>query len=99
LPINGGGALLHAAERAIMLDSLAVDADGWVSVARLGEGGIISVSPDGSEVTQLDIDDPLVTNICFGGDDLRTAFITASGTGRLLATDWPRQGLSLAFVA
>lgn len=99
LPINGGGALFHAAERAIMLDSLAVDGDGWVSVARLGEGGIISVSPDGSGVCQLDIDDPLVTNICFGGDDLRTAFITSSGTGRLLSTDWPRQGLSLAFVA
>ena len=99
LPINGGGALLHAAERAIMLDSLAVDADGWVSVARFGEGGIISVSPDGSEIEQLDIDDPLVTNICFGGEKLLTAFITSSGTGRLLATDWPRQGLSLAFVA
>jgi len=41
--------------------------------------------------------DPLTTNICFGGPDLRTAFITCSGTGRLVAVDWPRAGLRLAY--
>jgi gluconolactonase len=41
--------------------------------------------------------DPMTTNVCFGGDDLRTAYITASGTGRLLSTQWPRPGLKLAF--
>ena len=43
--------------------------------------------------------DPLTTNVCFGGDDLRTAYITSSGTGRLLATEWPRPGLQLAYHA
>jgi gluconolactonase len=41
--------------------------------------------------------DAATTNICFGGPDLRTAFITASLTGRLLETTWPRPGLPLAF--
>ena len=39
--------------------------------------------------------DPMTTNICFGGRDLRTAFITLSWTGRLVAVDWPVPGLRL----
>jgi gluconolactonase len=39
--------------------------------------------------------DMLTTNICFGGEDLRTAYITASSSGRLLKTDWPRPGAKL----
>ena len=41
--------------------------------------------------------DPLTTNICFGGADLRTAYVTLSGTGRLVSTPWPRPGLQLNF--
>jgi gluconolactonase len=35
------------------------------------------------------------TNICFGGPDLRTAFITLSSTGRLVSMPWDRPGLAL----
>ncbi len=80
-----------------LFDSLAVDGDGYVCVATLGEGGISAVAPDGSEVEFWSIDDPVVTNICFGGDDLRTAWITSSATGRLLRTTWPRPGLELPY--
>jgi gluconolactonase len=38
------------------------------------------------------------TNICFGGPDLRTAYITLSGSGRLVACDWPRPGLPLNYL-
>jgi gluconolactonase len=41
--------------------------------------------------------DPLTTNIAFGGPDLRKAYITLSGTGRLVVADWPTLGLKLAF--
>jgi len=41
--------------------------------------------------------DPLTTNIAFGGPDLQVAYITLSGTGRLVAADWPTPGLRLAF--
>jgi gluconolactonase len=41
--------------------------------------------------------DPLTTNICFGPD--RTAYVTLSGTGQLVAVDWPRAGGSTAFTA
>ena len=40
-----------------------------------------------------------VTNICFGGPDMRTAWITASATGKLIKARWPRPGLKLAFNA
>ncbi len=35
------------------------------------------------------------TNICFGGPDMRTAFVTLSLTGKLAALDWPEPGLRL----
>ena len=100
LPIDGGGRLLFGAARAQRFDSLAVDGEGWVCVATIGEGGVTQVSPDGTQMIKLEIpEDPIVTNICFGGDDLRTAFITSSATGRLLATEWERPGLALSFTA
>jgi gluconolactonase len=40
----------------------------------------------------------VTTNICFGGADLRTAYITLSQTGRLVAMPWPRPGLALNYV-
>ena len=41
--------------------------------------------------------DAFTTNVCFAGDDHRTALITLSGSGRLVAMDWPRPGLALAY--
>ena len=79
-----------------LLDSLAVDGDGNVCVATLVNGGITVIAPDGEVLEHVPTGDVLTTNICFGGPDLRTAFITASGTGRLLSMPWPRPGLRLA---
>jgi gluconolactonase len=95
----GGGDLLAGLPDFQLFDSLAVDGDGWVCVATLVNGGITSIAPDGSVSEHFPTDDPLTTNICFGGPDLRTAYITCSGSGRLLATDWPRPGLRLAYHA
>jgi gluconolactonase len=39
----------------------------------------------------------MVTNICFGGPDLKTAYITLSGTGQLVAMPWPDAGLRLPY--
>jgi gluconolactonase len=78
-------------------DSLAVDGDGNVCVATIYPGGIAVISPEGELVRELSTGDPITTNICFGGPDLRNAFITLSGTGRMLQTDWPTRGLKLNF--
>ena len=79
-----------------LFDSLAVDAEGHVCVATLANGGITAISPDGARIEHFALPDPLTTNICFGGPGLRTAFATLSGTGKLVAFEWPRPGLRLA---
>jgi gluconolactonase len=81
-----------------LFDSLAVDGEGNVCVATLINGGITIVSPDGENVRHVPMDDPFTTNICFGGNDLRTAFITLSSSGRLIATEWDTPGLPLNFL-
>ncbi|MEC7827502.1 MAG: SMP-30/gluconolactonase/LRE family protein [Actinomycetota bacterium] len=80
-----------------LFDSLAMDVDGNVSVATIQTGGISTFTPEGEELEFFAVDDPLCTNICFGGPDMQTAFITLSGTGQLIRTEWPRPGLVLPF--
>lgn len=81
-----------------LLDSLAVEANGNVCSATLLNGGITTFRPDGS-FEHVPFPDPLTTNICFGGDDMRDAYITLSATGKLIRTRWPRPGLRLNFNA
>jgi gluconolactonase len=90
-----GGTLLVGLPGFQLLDSLAVEANGNVCVATLVAGGIGVVSPDGELVEHVRLPDPLTTNLCFGGEALRTAFVTLSGTGRLVAVASPRPGLRL----
>jgi gluconolactonase len=87
---------LHGFPGFQLLDSLAVDAAGNVCVATLMNGGVSVVSPDGELIDFVATGDPLTTNVCFGGPDLQTAYITLSGSGRLVTTPWPRPGLALA---
>lgn len=92
-----GGSLLAGLPGFQLFDSLAIDSDGNVCVATLVNGGITIISPDGTSLEHVPMPDPLTTNICFGGPDLRTAYITLSGTGRLVAMEWPRPGLRLSY--
>ena len=81
-------------------DSLALDAFGNICVATLIHGGITVVSPDGSHCSHVPLPDRMTTNICFGGRDRRTAYVTLSGTGKLIAIDdWPVPGLALNYNA
>jgi len=93
----GGATLLAGLPGFQLLDSLAVDGAGNVCVATLVNGGITVIAPDGTILEHVLMADPLTTNICFGGADLRTAYITLSGSGRLVTIQWPRPGLKLNF--
>lgn len=81
-----------------MFDSLALDSAGNVCVATLLSGGITIHAADGNSAEFVDTPDILTTNICFGGPQLETAFITLSSTGRLVSMPWPRPGLPLNFL-
>jgi gluconolactonase len=80
------------------LDSLAVEADGHICAATIFNGGITIFSRAG-EHEHAAFPDILTTNICFGGPDMRDAYITLSGTGKLVKARWPRPGLALNFSA
>lgn len=79
------------------LDSLAVDARGDICVGTLIRGGITIFAADGQGTTHIPVPDIATTNICFGGGDMRDAYITAATTGRLYRARWPVPGLALAF--
>ena len=96
-PSVTGGHLVAGLPDRFALDSLAVDSAGHIAVGSIGSGGVWDLSPTGAERVLYTFPDPYVTNICFGGEDLRTAFATLSGGGRLVRFRWPRAGLRLAF--
>ena len=85
-----------------LLDSLAIDGDGNVCVATLVNGGVTVVSPTGELVRHIATGDLLTTNICFGDNDgsgeYRDAYITLSGTGKLMHLRWPSKGLRLNYL-
>lgn len=76
-----------------LLDSLAIDAAGRVCVATLIDGGITIADPADGSTRHVPTGDMATTNICFGGDDWRTAYITLSSTGQLVQMDWDEAGL------
>ena len=80
-----------------LFDSLAVDGDGNICVATLINGGVTVISPAGDVIDFIATDDRITTNICFGGEDFRTAYITVSSTGQLLKMKWPYKGLRLNY--
>ncbi|MBL6716295.1 MAG: SMP-30/gluconolactonase/LRE family protein [Pseudomonadales bacterium] len=92
-----GGRLLPAPPGYLLYDSLAVDSLGRVCVATLIQGGITVIDPVANTAELRRFDDILTTNICFGGPDLRTAYLTLSSTGRLVSVPWDAPGLTLNF--
>lgn len=97
-PSPHGGRLVTGSANFQGFDSLAVDRAGNICVATLINGGISIISPDGASVRHVALPDRYATNICFGGPDLRTAYITLSSTGRLVACDWEEAGTPLAYL-
>ena len=97
-PAVSWGEVIMAPDGPKRFDSLALEANGNICVATLLTGGITVASPEGGVIEFVPLPDIMTTNICFGGKNLQTAFVTLSGAGRLIAMDWPRPGLPLHFL-
>ncbi|MFM8649851.1 MAG: SMP-30/gluconolactonase/LRE family protein [Actinomycetota bacterium] len=82
-----------------LFDSLGVDGAGNVCVATLVNGGVTVIAPSGEVLYHVASGDLLTTNICFAADGSSTAWITLSGTGRLVKMNWAYPGLRLAYSA
>jgi gluconolactonase len=90
-----GSRLVYASPVYQRFDSLAVEGNGNVCIATLDRGGITVVNPlsGSAEFVPVPGGDTHVTNLCFGGADLRKVYVTLSHSGRLVEMDWPRAGL------
>lgn len=76
------GAKLHFADiQKGSPDGLAVSSDGRVWVAIAGGASVIVLDPDGNLVDTLDVPLPMVTSLCFGGDDLCDLFVVTGSDG------------------
>lgn len=93
----GAGRPIHRPAGYRFFDSLGVEAGGNICVATVGDCGIGVIAPDGAEVDFVPTPDIFTTNIAWGGQDMRTAWITLSGSGKLARMRWPRPGLALAY--
>lgn len=72
-----------------MMDSMAVDRDGNLCIATLGDhSGITVVAADKSWNRHIDLPGPMPTNICFGGASMEQAFATLSPQGELVSWPW-----------
>jgi gluconolactonase len=98
-PSPHGGRLMVGLGGFQRFDSLAVDGAGNVCVATLVNGSVSVIGPAGGLIRQIPMPDMFCTNICFGGPDLRTAYMTLSGIGQLVAMQWDGPGLRLAHEA
>lgn len=94
---ENGGRHMEGPAGYTSFDSLAVEDGGNICIASLVVGGINVIAADGRFVGFEPMPDRYCTNLCFGGDDMRDAYITLSGTGRVVKTRWPRPGLRLNF--
>ena len=93
-----GGRLLRGRQGYFLFDSLAVAADGGVCIATIIDGGVTTVYPDEREPKFVPMPDRLTTNVCFGGEDLTTAYVTLSSTGQLVSMPWDTPGAPLNYL-
>lgn len=70
------------------------DADGNLYIARYGEGVVAVVSPKGEIIRKVPVLGPRPSNLCFGGPDGRTVYVTEVEHTRLVAFRTDRPGLA-----
>ena len=91
--------LLYSISGQGAFDGLTIDSQGNICVAQLGASGVLIVSPEGEKLGFVTVpdNDGCVTRMCFGGADLRDAYICSAGRGRLYKMRWPHPGLKLHY--
>jgi sugar lactone lactonase YvrE len=75
-------------------DGAAVDVDGNYYAAMFEGARIVKLSPSGALLASIPVPAPCPTMPCFGGDDLKTLYLTTARHGRAAAElqAWPDAG-------
>lgn len=75
-------------------DGMRCDADGNLYVTRYGKGTVVVVTPEGKELREVDVLGKQPSNLCFGGPDGRTVYVTEVEHTRLVQFRVDRPGLA-----
>lgn len=74
-------------------DGMCWDTRGRLLVAGFVSHKVYAVAPGGGSIErEIEFDDH-VTNMCFGGEDMKTVFVTLPATGRVVSIEWDVPGL------
>lgn len=97
-PINPDGTL---GERRLLatfpdfgFDGMRCDVDGNLYVTRHGKGTVVVLSPGGEVLREVDVLGKYPTNLCFGGPDGKTVYVTEVEHTRLVSFRAETPGLS-----
>ena len=75
-------------------DGMRCDVDGNLYVTRYGKGTVVKLSPAGEVLAEVDVLGRKPSNICFGGPDGRTAYVTEVEHTRIVTFRVDRPGLA-----
>lgn len=75
-------------------DGMRCDVDGNLYVTRHGKGTVVKLSPAGEILREIDVLGSSPTNICFGGPDGKTAYVTEAAQQRIVQFRVDRPGLA-----
>ncbi|MBX9690860.1 MAG: SMP-30/gluconolactonase/LRE family protein, partial [Cyanobacteria bacterium] len=76
------------------LDGMRCDVEGNLYVTRYGTGKIAILSPAGDTLREFAVPGSRPSNLCFGGPDGKTLYITEVDCGRLLEVRVDKVGLA-----
>ncbi|MFO0864281.1 MAG: SMP-30/gluconolactonase/LRE family protein [Gemmataceae bacterium] len=75
-------------------DGMRCDADGNLYITRHGKGTVVKMSPQGEILQEVDVLGKNPTNLCFGGPDGKTVYVTEVEHRRLVSFRTDRPGLA-----
>lgn len=75
-------------------DGMRCDVDGNLYITRYGKGTVVKMSPKGEILKEIDVLGAAPSNLCFGGPDGRTVYVTEVKKTRLVAFRVDKPGLA-----
>lgn len=75
-------------------DGMRADVDGNLYITRHGKGTVVKLSPTGEVLREIDVLGSRPSNLCFGGPDGRTVYVTEVDHTRLVRFRVDRPGLA-----
>jgi gluconolactonase len=75
-------------------DGMRCDAEGNLYITRHGKGTVVKMTPKGEVLQEIDVLGTKPSNLCFGGPDGRTIYVTEVDHGRLVRFQVDKPGLA-----